>query len=86
MALLRSRNIVILSIILIAFGVLEILVGIYFTQQYFINSIYIYLVSALDVLYFISGALLLSMRKNAAKIVVVLLVCDMIGRLSLIGA
>ncbi len=85
MALQLTRKIVILAFILIAYGVVEILVGLYFTHEYFVQGAYIYLISALDVLYFVSGALLLTMRKQTAKVVVGLLACEMVGRLTLIG-
>jgi hypothetical protein len=78
------RKIVKLCIIMIAFSVIEILAGLYFIHKYNVQSIYIYVLIALDILYIPAGLLLLTLNKRAAALSIILLSVVIVGRVALI--
>lgn len=84
---LRSKGIVIASGLMIVFGVLEIATG--FSHSFFgisTSQSILFTVSgtALGAFYLVAGLLTLTMKKWCAMLAIILLVADILGRITLV--
>ena len=85
----RPRDIVIVALLMIVFGLAEVATGL--THNFFGISTAqvtaaVYAGIALGVLYAVAGLLILSMRRRAAALAMVLLVADIVGRVAMVVA
>jgi hypothetical protein len=83
----RPRGITIVAVLMILFGLAEVVTG--FTHNFFgiITSsinIFTYSAAAIGAFYVVGGLLILTMKKWAAALAIVLLVADIVGRVSLV--
>jgi hypothetical protein len=84
-----TRGIIIAVCLMILFGVAEIVTG--FTHEFFgittsNVTIFTYSSAAIGVCYVAAGLLVLTMRKWAAALAIVLLAADIVGRIALVVA
>ena len=83
----RPRGIIIVAFLMILFGLAEVVTG--FTHNFFgittssIN-IFTYSSAAIGAFYVIGGLLILTMKKWAAALAIVLLSADIVGRVALV--
>ncbi len=82
-----SPGIAIAAILMILFGLAEVVTG--FTHQFFgittaDTSIFTYAATAIGGFYVLAGLLILTMKKWAAALAIVLLGADIIGRITLV--
>ncbi len=83
----RPRGIIIVSFLMILFGLAEVVTG--FTHNFFgittsNVSFFTYSSAAIGAFYVVAGLLILTMQKWAAALAIVLLGADIIGRVALI--
>lgn len=84
----RPRGIIIVASLMILFGLAEVVTG--FTHNFFgittsSASVYTYLAAAIGAFYIVAGLLILTMRKWAASLAIVLLGADVVGRVALVA-
>jgi hypothetical protein len=84
----RPRGISVVALLMIVFGLAEVVTG--FTHSFFgistsTASILTYAAAVIGGLYLASGLLILTMRKWAAALAIVLLIADVAGRIALAG-
>lgn len=85
----RPRGIVIVALLMIVFGLAEVATGL--THNFFgISTAKVtaaaYAGVALGALYAVAGLLILSMKRRAAALAMVLLVADIVGRVAMVVA
>jgi hypothetical protein len=85
----RPRGITAVALLMIVFGLAEVTTG--FTHRFFGLStaqvaISTFLGAAIGVLYAVAGWLILSMKKRAAAVAIVLLIVDIAGRIGMVVA
>ncbi len=83
----RPWGIIIVACLMILFGLAEVVTG--FTHNFFgittsSVAIFTYSSAAIGVFYAVAGLLILTMKKWAAALAIVLLVADIIGRVALV--
>jgi len=83
----RPRRIIIVAFLMILFGLAEVVTG--FTHNFFgittsQVTIFTYSAAAIGAFYVVSGLLILTMRKWAAALAIMLLGADIIGRVALV--
>jgi hypothetical protein len=83
----RPRGIIIVAFLMILFGLAEVVTG--FTHNFFgittsQVTIFTYSAAAIGAFYVVSGLLILTMRKWAAALAIMLLGADIIGRAALV--
>ena len=83
----RPLGITIVAVLMILFGLAEVVTG--FTHNFFgittsSVNIFTYSAAAIGAFYVVGGLLILTMKKWAAALAIVLLVADIIGRVSLV--
>jgi hypothetical protein len=83
----RPWGIIIVACLMILFGLAEVVTG--FTHNFFgittsIVNIFTYSAAAIGAFYVVGGLLILTMKKWAAALAIVLLVADIAGRVSLV--
>jgi uncharacterized membrane protein len=83
----RPRGIIIVAMLMIAFGLAEVTTAL--THDFFRLSIpkgmtSTYASAVIGVVYAMAGLLILSMRKRAAALAIVLLIADIIGRIAMV--
>jgi hypothetical protein len=84
----RSRGIIAAALLMIIFGLAEVTTGV--THNFFgISTAKLsasaYAGAAIGVLYAVAGLLVLSEKKRAAAVAVVLLIADVIGRIAMVA-
>ena len=84
----RPLGIVIVAILMILFGLAEVVTG--FTHNFFgistsSISIFTYSAAAIGIFYVVAGLLSLTMKKWAAILAIVLLIADIVGRIALVA-
>jgi hypothetical protein len=84
----RPRDIVIVALLMIAFGLAEVVTGL--THNFFgiataKASSSAYAGAAIGVLYAVAGLLILSMKRRAAALAIGLLIADIIGRVAMVA-
>ena len=85
---IRPQGITIVALLMIIFGIAEIATG--FSHNFFgistsISTIFTFSGIALGSFYAIAGLLILSMKRWAAAMAIVLLCADIVGRISLVA-
>jgi len=83
----RPRGIIIVAFLMILFGLAEVVTG--FTHNFFgittsQVTIFTYSAAAIGAFYVVAGLLILTMRKWAAALAIMLLGADIIGRVALV--
>jgi hypothetical protein len=83
----RPRGIVVVALLMIAFGIAEVKTGL--THNFFsISTAKVttsaYAGAAIGILYAMAGLLILSMKRWAAALAIVLLIADIIGRIAMV--
>jgi len=83
----RPRGMIIVAVLMILFGLAEVVTG--FTHNFFgittsSVNIFTYSAAAIGAFYVASGLLILTMKKWAAALAIVLLIADIVGRVSLV--
>ena len=83
----RPRGIVIVALLMIIFGLAEVITG--FTHNFFgistaTMTTSAYVGAAIGVSYAVAGLLILSMTRRAAALAIVLLIADIIGRIAMV--
>ena len=83
----RARGIIIVALLMIAFGLAEVYTGL--THRFFNLSTAkvatsAYAGAAIGILYAMAGLLILSMRRWAAALAILLLITDIIGRIAMV--
>jgi hypothetical protein len=83
----RLRGISIVAVLMILFGLAEVVTG--FRHNFFgiittSSTIFTYSAAAIGVFYVIAGLLILTMKKWAAALAIVLLIADVVGRVALV--
>jgi hypothetical protein len=85
----RPLGISIVSLLMILFGLAEVVTS--FTHNFFgistsSVSLFTYSAASIGLFYVVAGLLVITMKKWAAALAIVLLIADMIGRISLVAA
>jgi hypothetical protein len=85
----RSLGITVVALLMILFGLVEVVTA--FTHHFFgistsAASAFTFSAAAIGALYAIGGLLVLTMKKWAAALAIVLLIADIIGRIALVIA
>lgn len=85
---IRPRGITIIALLMIIFGLAEVITG--FTHKFFGIStsqaiIFTYSAVAIGFFYVGAGLLVITMKKWAAALAIMLLITDIIGRIALVG-
>jgi len=85
----HPRGMTVVAVLMIVFGLAEVMTG--FTHRFFGLStaqvkISTYMGAAIGVLYAVAGLLVLSMKKRAAAVAIVLLIADVAGRIGMVVA
>lgn len=85
----RPHGITVVALVMIIFGLAEVVTG--FTHRFFgistsTATIFTYAASAIGGFYVASGLLMLTMKKWAAALAIVLLIADVAGRIALVDA
>ncbi len=83
----RPRGITIAALLMVVFGLAEVTTG--FTHRFFGLStaqvtVSTYVGAGIGVLYAVAGLLILSMKKRAAAVALVLLIADIVGRIGMV--
>jgi hypothetical protein len=83
----RPRGITTAALLMVVFGLAEVTTG--FTHRFFGLStaqvtVSTYVGAAIGVLYAVAGLLILSMKKRAAAVAIVLLIADIVGRIGMV--
>ena len=83
----RPRGIVIVALLMIVFGMAEVVTG--FTHNFFgLSTAKVttsaYVGAAIGVLYALAGLLILPMKRWAAPLAIVFLIADIIGRIAMV--
>ena len=84
----RPRGIVVAALLMITFGLAEVTTG--FTHNFFgLSTAQVttsaYAGAAIGVLYAMAGLLVLSLKRRAAALAIVLLIADIIGRIAMVA-
>jgi hypothetical protein len=84
----RPLTITIIALLMILFGIIEVITA--FTHNFLgittsQAALFTYSAVAIGALYIIAGLLILTMKKWAASLAIILLSADVIGRVTLIG-
>jgi len=85
----RPLGIIVASILMVLFGLAEVATS--FTHSFFgistsSVSIFTYSAAAIGLFYVAAGLLILTMKKWAAVLAIVLLIADIVGRIALVAA
>ena len=85
----RPLGITVVALLMIAFGLIEVVTA--FTHHFFGIStstalMFTYSAAAIGAFYAIGGLLILTMKKWAAALAIILLIADIIGRIALVMA
>jgi len=84
----RPRGIVVAALLMVAFGMAEVTTG--FTHNFFgisttMGTTSAYIGAGIGVVYAAAGLLVLSMKRRAAVLAIVLLITDIIGRIAMVS-
>lgn len=85
----RPTGIIIVALLMILFGLIEVVTA--FTHHFLgistsEASVFTYSAAAIGAFYVVAGLLILTMKKWAAALAIVLLIADIIGRIALVMA